>query len=151
MVALLGRNNVPRFSLDTSTHQQLRYAIHLDSERMDGSVILVDSYDWLELYYTGFPGSHCRSLLQAVMDILPICAETLHYDSSVAHVSPTLRCQNKHEKSVPVHPAKLSYADGIMVAKCTQQNTLPGIKLTDKRQLAWFPQSTHHSKSTNTL
>ena len=143
----MGKENVPKMSLDSSA-QQRRYAIHLDSDDMDGSVVLVDSYNWLELYYTGLPGSHCRNLLQAVMDVLPICADTLHYDSSVSDVVPTLRCQNEHEKSVPVHPAKLSYVDGMMVATCTEQKKLPPVKVTDKRHLAWFPQYRDHSKLT---
>ena len=142
----MGKENVTKMSLDSSV-QQLRYAIHLDCDDMDGSVVLVDSYDWLELYYTGLPGSHCRKLLQSIKDVLPTCADTLHYDSSVAHVVPTLRCQNKHEKSVPVHPAKLSYVDGIMVATCTEQKKLPPVKLTDERHLAWFsPYTDDHSK-----
>ena len=52
VVALMGKENVPKISLDSSI-QQLRYAIHLDCDDMDGSVVLVDSYDWLELYYIG--------------------------------------------------------------------------------------------------
>ena len=93
------------------------------------------------------PGSHCRKLLQSIKDVLPTCADTLHYDSSVADVVSTLRCQNKHETSVPVHPAKLSYVNGIMVATCTEQKTLPPVKLTDERHLAWFEQYTNdHSK-----
>ena len=142
----MGKENAPKMFLDSSV-QQLRYAIHLDCDDMNGSVVLVDSYDWLELYYTGLPGSHCRKLLQSIKDVLPTCTDTLHYDSSVAHVVPTLRCQNKHETSVPVHPAKLSYVDGIMVATCTEQKKLPPVKLSDERQLTWFQQYTDdHSK-----
>ena len=131
------RSTSPRFTLHESI-QQLRYSVHLDSDDLDGSVGLMDCHNWLEIYYTGLPGLRCRIILQAIREVLPSCASLLHYDESVAHVVPTLRCQNQHKKSTPPHPAKLSYVDGKLVAKCTEEVILPPVQLTDKKYVSWF-------------
>ena len=47
-------------------------------------------------------------------------------------------CQNEHIKSTPSHPAKLSYMDGKLVAKCTEEVILPPVQQTDKRYISWF-------------
>ena len=131
------RSTSPRFTLHESI-QQLRYSVHLDSDDLDGSVGLMDCHNWLEVYYTGLPGSRCKIILQAIREVLPSCTSVLHYDESVAHVVPTLLCQNEHKKSTPPHPAKVSYVDGKLVAKCTDEVILPPVQLTDKRYISWF-------------
>ena len=131
------RSTSPIFTLHESI-QQLRYSVHLDSNDLDGSVGLMDCHNWLEIYYTGLPGTCCRIILQAIREVLFSCASVLHYNESVAHVTPTLRCQNKHKMSMPPHPAKVSFADGKIVAKCTEDLTLPPIQLSDKRYVSWF-------------
>ena len=133
------RSTSPRFTLHESI-QQLRYFVHLDSDDLDGSVGLMDFHNWLEVYYTGLPGSRCKIILQAIREVLPSCASVLHYDESVANVVPTLLCQNEHIKSTPPHPAKVSYVDGTLVAKCTEEPTLPPIQLSNKRYVSWFEQ-----------
>ena len=136
VVALMRRTTYPKFTLHNSI-QQLRYAIHFDSE-LDGSVGLMDCQNWLEIYYTGLPGISCRNILQTILKVLPSCADVLCYDESVTHVVPTLRCQNKHITSMPPHPAKVSYVGGNVVAKCTEDPTLPPVQLSDKRYASWF-------------
>ena len=131
------RSTSPIFTLHESI-QQLRYSVHLDSEDLDGSVGLMDCHKWLEIYYTGLPGTRCRNILQAIREGLFACVSVLHYDKSVARVIPTLRCQNEHKMSIPPHPAKVCFVDGILVAKCTEQLTLPPIQLTDMRYVSWF-------------
>ena len=121
--------------------QQLRYAVHLDSDDLDGSVGLIDSHYWLEIYYTGLPGTCCRNIFDAVCEVLPSCASVLCYDQSVTHVIPTLQCQNEHKKPILPHPAKVSYADGKLIAKCTEEVMLPPIQLTDLRYVSWFKQN----------
>ena len=133
------RSTSPRFTLHESI-QQLRYSVHLDSDDLDGSVGLMDCHNWLEIYYTGLPGSRCKIILQAIREVLPSCASVLHYDESVAHVVPTLLCQNEHIQSTPPHPAKLSYFDGSLVAKYTEEPTLPPIPLSNERYVSWFEQ-----------
>ena len=140
------RSTSPRFTLHEAI-QQLRYSVHLDSDDLDGSVGLMDCHNWLEIYYTGLPGSRCKIILQAIREVLPSCASVLHYDESVAHVVPTLLCQNEHKKSTPPHPAKVSYVDGKLVAKCTEEVILPPVQLTDKRYISWFVENDmNHSK-----
>ena len=133
------RSTSPRFTLHESI-QQLRFSVHMDSDDLDGSVGLMDCHNWLEIYYTGLPGSRCKIILQAIREVLPSCASALHYDESVARVVPTLRCQNEHIKSMPPHPAKLFFLDGSLVAKCTEEPALPPIQLSNKRYVSWFKQ-----------
>ena len=137
MVALLVRVNKPLFTLDMTT-QQRRDVIHLYSHCLNGSVVLINTYNWLEIYYTGLPGIGCSKVLQAIKDVLPKCARTLYYDDSVTQVIPTFPCQNQHDKSVALHPAELTLEGRILVATCTEDKTLPPVKLTDERYLAWF-------------
>ena len=137
VVALMKRGTSLIFTLHESI-QQLRYSVHLDSDDLDGSVGLMDCHNWLEIYYTGLPGTRCRIIFQAIREVLFSCASVLHYDESVAHVTPTLRCQNEHKTSMPPHPAKVSFVDGKLVTKCTEDLTLPPIQLFDKRYVSWF-------------
>ena len=138
------RSTSPIFTLHERA-QQLRYSVHLDSEDLDGSVGLMDCHNWLEIYYTGLPGTRCRIILQAVREVLFSCASVLHYDESVAHVTPTLRCQNEHMTSIPPHPAKVSFLDGKLVTKCTEDLTLPPIQLSDKRYVSWFDEQDNNN------
>ena len=122
------RSTSPRFTLHESI-QQLRYSVHLDSDNLDGSVGLMDCHNWLEIYYTGLPGSRCKIILQAIREVLPSWASVLHYDESVAHVVPTLLCQNEHIQSTPPHPAKLSYFDGSLVHEESNEVTHQPIEI----------------------
>ena len=131
------RSTSPIFALHESI-QQLRYSVHLDSNDLDGSVGLMDCHNWLEIYYTGLPGTCCRIILQAIREALLSCASVLHYDMSVSCAIPTFQCQNEHKTSIPPHTAKVSFVDGKVIAKCTEELTLPPIQLTDVRYVSWF-------------
>ena len=64
VVQLLQREEKPIFTLPHSTKEdqleidQLRNAIILSSESTSGAVLLVDSVDWMEVYFSG-PSSEC--------------------------------------------------------------------------------------------
>ena len=53
--------------LDLSKDQQLRNAIYLSCISIEGAILLVDSIDWIEVYYSG-DNSKCPQIRRAILD-----------------------------------------------------------------------------------
>ena len=137
VVALLNRKVPPFFTLDCLTAQfprQLRYAIKLYSKEPRGSLLLVDTMLWMEIYWTG-DHSECSALRSVVTTAIASCAEPLAYHESALKCNFAFLCDQKHQiqKDMPsIHLAVVTInKKNIAKASCTIQD-LPPVELNNK-------------------
>ena len=140
VVAILNRKEAPLFTLaclDAQFPRQLRYAVKLRSENPAGSLLLVDTILWMEVYWTG-RHNECSILESVVTTAISSCAEPLAYHPSALKCQHAILCnaKHRHQKDLsPVHPARVTV--GNYKASCTEQNTLTPFDLTE-RSLCWM-------------
>ena len=141
MVALINRSNKPHFFLDSSSPsfpRQLRYAVRLYSEDLLGSVLLVDTFKWIEVYFIGLT-RNCPVLRQVIKDTISSCTELLAYDDASLEVTVTLPCYQEHVKQdVKFHGISLKYDKGEFIAQCPEDKDIPPFIVTNERQLCWL-------------
>ena len=74
MVAIFSRQDKPRFLIDSRSPtfpRQLRYAVLLYSEDLFGSVLLVDRFYWIEVYYNGL-SENCFCLCHIICEAIHV-------------------------------------------------------------------------------
>ena len=142
VVALLNRKEPPFFTLECLTAQfpcQLRFAVKLRSKKPPGSLLLVDTMLWMEIYWTG-RASECSMLRSVIMAAVFSCAKPLVYHPSALKSNPAILCNQKHhrQRDMPsIHLALVDVSsDNVTVASCTIQDLEP-IELK-KRYQSWF-------------
>ena len=135
----MNRKEPPHFTLECLNTQfpcQLRFAIKLQSSEPRGSLLLVDTMLWVEIYWTGDP-SECSILRSLVTDAIASCAQPLAYHSSALQCIPGTLCNLEHyvqQDILPVHVALVTVnkLKEIKVS-CTIQD-LPPVELSTKFQ-----------------
>ena len=143
VVALLSRKETPLFSLDSRSPtfpRQLRYAVKLYSEDLLGSMLLVDTFNWIEVYYTGLT-ENCPVILEIIKIAVSSCAKILAYDNLVLNCMVTVPCQLKHrfkETNPKMHPVTISFMKTPPIIGCSIETELPLVPLTNCRQSCWF-------------
>ena len=144
VVALVSRKEKPQFYINHETRSstfptQLRYAILLDtSVDLFGSVLLVDRFYWIEVYYTGLI-KNCFQLRQVICEAISTCADILAYDKVALKAEVSVSCQQVHLKTeYKLHPALISYEDEPPSIRCSIEKNLPTLQLTNERQKCWL-------------
>ena len=66
--------------LELPKNQQLRNAIRLHCISIEGAILLVDSIDWIEVYYSG-NNSRCPLIRDAISDGITTVLHTFEYQS----------------------------------------------------------------------
>ena len=92
--------------------KQLRYGVKLNSTDLLGTVLLVDNFKCIEVYFTG-PQIECPIVHLAIIKAMSICTELLLYD--VDHLNPVaiLVCRQKHQKDDgKLHGILFKYVEG---------------------------------------
>ena len=137
VVALLNRKEPPYFTLDCLTAQfpcQLRYAIKLHSNEPLGSLLLVDTMKWMEIYWTG-DHEACSTLRIVLTTAIVSCAEPLVYHQSALKYNYAFFCDQKHhiQQDIPsIHLAAVTInKKNIVKVSCTIQD-LPPVELNDR-------------------
>ena len=134
-MALLNRKECPFFTLECLNPQfpcQLRFAVKLQSSNPRGSLLLVDTMLWMEIYWTGDP-AECSTLRSLVTAAIDSCAEPLAYHPSALKCDPGTLCNLKHQAQQdmpPVHVALVTVNKRKEVkVSCTIQD-LPPVELS---------------------
>ena len=140
-MALLNRDCRPHFFIDSNSRsfpQQLRYAVRLYSEDLLGSLLLIDAFKWIEVYFNGFI-ENCPVLRQIIKEAISSCADLLAYDHGSLEVTVTLPCHQEHFiDALEFHGVILKYDQGRHIAKCSEDEDVPPFVITDKRQVCWL-------------
>ena len=142
-MALVARKDKPQFFIDSRSPtfpRQLRYAVLLYSEDLFGSVLLVDQFYWLEVYYNGL-NENCFQLRNIICKAISTCADILAYNKDAIIAQVTVSCQQKHISSVhdnKLHPVVLSMDKDPPVIRCSIEKELPTLRLTDERRTCWL-------------
>lgn len=119
---------------------QRRYGVKLTSISLDdlhGSVLLVDSLCWIEVYFTGDPNK-CSVIFDIIEEAITSCAEPLCYEPSALKFTVAFLCRHADHGSIPSHPAEL-YPRTRKV-KCTLENESELIPLDPekRREAPWI-------------
>ena len=144
-IALATREEKPQFYISCETHlstfsTQLHYAILLDtSVDLFGSVLLVDKFYWIEVYYTGLT-KNCFRLRQVICETILTCGDILAYEEGALKAEVTVSCQRQHQKrGYKLHPALIiSNEDDPPSIRCNIEKNLPTLQLTNERQRCWL-------------
>ena len=142
IVALLNRKDPPFFTLECLTEQfpcQLRFAVKLRSKNPPGSLLLVDTMLWMEVYWTG-RDTECPFLRSVVEAAISLCAKPLAYHQSALTCYPAILCNQKHHPQSDMPSDHLAIvhvdSDNVTTASCTLQDLEP-VKLT-RRYQSWM-------------
>ena len=134
----------PQFFINRETRlstysTQLRYAILFDtSVDLFGSVLLVDRFYWIEVYYTGLT-KNCFRLRQVICEAISTCADILAYEEGALKAEVTVSCQHEHQKTgYKLHPVLISFEDDPPSIRCSIEKNLPTLQLTNERQKCWL-------------
>ena len=136
VVALVDRTESPQFDIDSP--RQLRYAVLLYSEDLFGSVLLVDRFYWIEVYYNGL-SKNCFKLHKVICEAISACTDILAYDEGAVKAEVTVPCKQEHiESGYNLHPVIISWDDDPPSMRCSIEKQLPTLELTDERQTCWL-------------
>lgn len=141
VVSLVGKKEKPKFFIDSRSPnfpRQLRYAILLYSDDLFGSILLVDRFYWMEVYYNGLP-KNCFQLRKVICEAITTCAKILAYDEDTLNAEVSVPCQREHRlKGHKLHPVILSLNEDPPAVRCSIEKDLPTLVLTDIRQTCWL-------------
>ena len=132
---LLNRQHPPTFSInndgDTRTiSKQLRYAIEFSSEELIGSLLLVEEFSWIEIYFNGFLDD-CCTIRDAVKEAIEPCAKLLGYKSSALQYDLLPLCGLTQHKQDKLHPV-------LKVIPERKSGFCKSLVNLTERQLCWF-------------
>lgn len=134
---------LPKPEAEAEDRQQYRNAVTL-SYKNGGCILLVDRFQWLELYYSAsstreaFKIKSCitdRSCCLALSQVLPYLTGDIRFDCGFV-------CNLKHggDKELPCHPARVSMdtvSHSSFHLTCTKQPTVSS-NSESRRQLPWL-------------
>ena len=141
VISLLQRQGSPQFSIDSesrSYERQLRYGVKLYSKDLFGTVLLVDNFKCIEVYFTG-PQKECPQVRIAITKAMTTCTELLLYDVDQLKPVATLVCQQKHRKDDgKLHGISFKYDKGCIFGNCLVESEIAAFEVIDERQLCWL-------------
>ena len=141
IVALVDRTESPQFDIDSCSiafPRQLRYAVLLYSEDLFGSVLLVDRFYWIEVYYNGVT-KNCFKLHKVICEAISACADILGYDEGALKAEVSVPCKQEHSESgYKLHPVLISWDHDPPLMRCSIEKQLPTLHLIDERQTCWL-------------
>ena len=141
VVALVDRTESPQFDIDSCSiafPRQLRYAVLLYSEDLFGSVLLVDRFYWIKVYYNGVT-KNCFKLRKVICEAISACAEILAYDEGALKAEVSVPCKQEHSESGhKLHPVIISWDHDPLLIRCSIEKQLPTLELIDERQTCWL-------------
>ena len=105
--------------LDQSKDQQLRNAIYLSCISIEGAILLVDSIDWIEVYYSG-DNSKCPQIRRAILDGVFTALDTLGYQVATRHLREGFLCLADDNCKLTPHPCFVSAGDDRSKLTCSQ-------------------------------
>jgi hypothetical protein len=133
-----------RFFIDSKSPifpRQLRYAVKLYSPDILGSVLILDSFDYIEVFFTGNPKC-CFQLRKIIKECITKSAKDLSYD---VKFDMTILCNLKNHfnryNNVQTHPVNISWARTPPQLVCSLETEQEVYELTDDRQRCWFIES----------
>ena len=116
----------------------MRFAVLLYSEDLFGSVLLVDQFYWIEVYYNGLT-ENCFQLRKVICKAIATCTEILAYDEGAINAKVTVPCLQEHQLSGhKLHPVILSMDKNPPAIRCSLESHLPTLLLTNERQTCWL-------------
>lgn len=118
--------------------QQLRYAVQLIWQKE--GVLLIDSIDWIVVYYNGLINQHCVPLCKLIQNAISSCANLLSYEPSALKCTPTVPCQHEHTLPLmPFHPTELGKKQDseLYISHCPLERNLSEY-ISDPRQTCWL-------------
>lgn len=119
-----------------SEEQQCRYAITLVCKTLSGSIILVDSIEWMEIYYSGqFASSTCPLLHDLIMKGISTIVKKFGY--RLKQPKEGFLCQAEACKLSHPHPGFVA-VDKNQVALTCSKNASRSYLCSDSHQRCWF-------------
>ena len=92
----------------------------------------------MEVYYNGLR-ENCFQLRKVICKAIETCAEILAYDKEAINTEVTVPCLQEHQSSDDkLHPVILSMDKNPPAIRCSVENHLPTILLTNERQTCWL-------------
>ena len=92
------------------------------------------------MYFTG-NSKDCSHLRSVILEGLSASAAALAYNEETLEISAVTYCHQKHrrcETERTPHPINISYKRNPPEIRCSIENDLPPIELTDERQSCWL-------------
>ena len=138
VVQLLQRVADLQFKLSKSKRQQqLRNAISLSCPSIGAAILLVDSIDWMEVYYSG-DSSKCPQIRHALLDGVSTVIDKFGYKPALRNPREGFLCQADEEcKSVPPHPSTVPTGDDRSNLSCSR-DPFKSYRWSVPRQSCWF-------------
>ena len=142
VVQLLQRVGHLQFKLPQSKwQQQHRNAISLSCPSMGGAILLVDSIEWMEVYFSCDDNSKCPQIRHAVLDGVYAVIDKFGYKPALRNPREGFLCQADEEcKSAPPHPSTVPTIRGRYNLTCTRK-CYRSYQLSVPRQSCWFDRS----------
>jgi hypothetical protein len=110
---------------------QSRYVIELSSKGLTGSLVLIEKFRWIEVYFNGMIYD-CVKVREVIEEAIGPCAEVLSYEESALEYDILPLCTySEQHKDNKQHPVSEIFLEN-RIAKCG--NPFP----LNKRQLCWF-------------
>ena len=146
VVQLLQRETNPCFKIPSQSYQeqQLRHAIILSSDSTGGGILLVDSVDWLEVYFTG-QRSNCPQIYHAILEGISEIVTKFEYQSKIRFPIEGFICWADGCESSP-HPCYIRKKESISTAYCTMAHW-KNCMCSDKH-LCWFEKADTYGTGT---
>ena len=117
--------------------QQLRNAISLSCPLIGGAILLVDSIDWMEVYYSG-DNSKYPQIRHAVLDGVSAVIDKFGYKPALRNPREGFLCQaDEGCKSAPPHPSKVPTGDDRSNLTCSR-DACKTYRWSVPRQSYWF-------------
>lgn len=117
---------------------QLRYAVSLYSDDLSASLLLVDRFYWMEVYFNG-QKEHCFQVRKVIYEAISACSSILAYDQEALNVEVTVFCEQVHMiNDHKLHPAILSIENNLINARCSIEKDLPMTELANERKTCWL-------------
>ena len=144
VVQLLQRKKSPTFQLfkpshaQSSSQHQFRNAIRLTCRfsSVTGSLLLVDSIYWMEVYYSG-QCSGCSAICHAVLEAIRNVVDKFHYQPKLQNPQQGFLCHICDPPSSTPHPCLVSHGVEGMSVTCSADPVFTD-SITSSRQLCWF-------------
>ena len=136
VVGLLNREHSPKFRIDPDV-EQLRNAIELFSDDFSASVVLIEHFHWIEVYFYCDEEDKCHKFKVALGESILNCAKRLGYDSSKLNFVTTVPCQLPHTKGpYSFHPVIVNEESGKINCSIEKRQCS---KLSNRQIRCWFP------------
>ena len=106
--------------LDLSKDQQLRNAIYLSCISIEGAILLVDSIDWIEVYYSG-DNSKCPQIRNAIRDGVFTVLNTFGYQVACGNLREGFLCLADDNCKLKPHPCFVPTGEDRSKLSCSQK------------------------------